>query len=172
MFCGLTFKILIFQVIFIMDINIIMLDGSSHSLRVNPEDTVGCLKANIQAKLGVPPQRQKLVFVNGRNTELNDDSQSVSHYGLKPGSQVTLLVTKPAKIQVFLRNEKGKMSTYDIKPDETVSDFKAKVQCREGVQVSQQRLLHESREMTGGKLSDYNVKEMSTIELMFRLRGG
>lgn len=163
---------LIFQAVFIMDIYIIMLDGMSHSLRVNPEDTVGCLKANIQVKLGVPAVRQKLVYVNGQNTELNNDSLSVSHYGLQPGSQVTLLVTKPAKIQVFLRNEKGKMSTYDIKPDETVSDFKAKVQSREGVQVSQQRLLHESREMIEGKLSDYNVKEMSTIDLMFRLRGG
>lgn len=155
-----------------MDINIIMLDGTSQRLRVNPEDTVERLKANIQEKLGVPALRQKLVFVNGRNTELNDDSQSISHYGLQPGSQVTLLVTKPAKIQVFLRNEKGNVTTYDIKPDETVNDFKAKVQCREGVQVSQQRLLHQSREMIQGKLSDYNVQEMSTIDLMFRLRGG
>lgn len=163
---------MIFQVTFIMDINIIMLDGTSHSLRVNPQDTVGSLKTRIQEKLGVPPQRQKLVFVNGQRTPLSDDSKPVSWYGLQSGSQVSLLVTQPATIQVFLRNEKGQMSTYDIKPDETVSDFKTKVQCREGVQVSQQRLLHQSREMMGGRLSDYNVTELSTIDLMFRLRGG
>lgn len=155
-----------------MDINIVMLDGTSHSLRVNPQDTVGSLKTRIQDKLGVPPQRQKLVFVNGQRTPLSDDSKPVSWYGLQSGSQVSLLVTQPATIQVFLRNEKGQMSTYDIKPDETVSDFKTKVQCREGVQVSQQRLLHQSREMMGGRLSDYNVKELSTIDLMLRLRGG
>lgn len=163
---------MIFQVTFIMDINIIMLDGTSHSLRVNPQDTVGSLKTRIQEKLGIPPQRQKLVFVNGQRTPLSDDSKPVSWYGLQSGSQVSLLVTQPATIQVFLRNEKGQMSTYDIKPDEAVSDFKTKVQCREGVQVSQQRLLHQSREMMGGRLSDYNVTELSTIDLMLRLRGG
>lgn len=164
---------MIFQVTFIMDISIIMLDGTSHSLRVNPQDTVGSLKTRIQDKLGVLTQRQKLIFVNGQRTHLSDDSQPVCFYGLQPGSQVSLLVTQPATIQVFLRNEKGQMSTYDIKPDETVSGFKTKVQHREGVQVSQQRLLHQSREMMDGKLlSDYNVKELSTIDLMFRLRGG
>lgn len=156
-----------------MDIIIIMMNGTSHSLRVNPQDTVGSLKTRIQEKLGVPSQRQKLVFVNGQRTHLSDDSQPVCSYGLQSGSQVSLLVTQPPTIQVFLRNEKGKTSTYDIKPDETVSGFKTKVQYREGVQVSQQRLLHESREMMDGNLlSDYNVREMSTIDLMLRLRGG
>lgn len=156
-----------------MDIIIIMMDGTSHSLRVNPQDTVGSLKTRIQEKLGVPSQRQKLIFVNGQRTQLSDDSRLVCSYGLQSGSQVSLLVIQPATIQVFLRNEKGKTSTYDIKPDETVTGFKTKVQNREGVQVSQQRLLHESREMMDGNLlSDYNVREMSTIDLMLRLRGG
>lgn len=156
-----------------MDLIIVMLDGTSHSLRVNPQDTVGSLKTRIQEKLGVPSQRQKLVFVNGQRTHLSDDSLPVCSYGLQSGSQVSLLVTQPATIQVFLRNEKGKTSTYDIKPDETVTGFKTKVQNREGVQVSQQRLLHQSREMMdGNRLSDYSVKEMSTIDLMLHLRGG
>nr|ADJ57326.1 ISG15 [Sciaenops ocellatus] len=155
-----------------MDINIVMLDGKTHTLRVNPEDTVGSLKKLIQDKLGFPLQKQKLIFVNGQKTPLDNDSMSICYYGLQSGSRVSLLITQPATMQVFLRNEKGQMSTYDIKPEETVSDFKTKVQYREGVQVSQQRLLHQSREMTTGRLSDYNVKEMSTIDLMFRLRGG
>uniref|UniRef100_A0A3Q3LLL5 Ubiquitin-like domain-containing protein n=1 Tax=Labrus bergylta TaxID=56723 RepID=A0A3Q3LLL5_9LABR len=54
----------------------------------------------------------------------------------------------------------------------TVSDFKAKVQTREGVAVSQQRLVFQGREMASGKLSDYCVKEHSTIDMMMRLRGG
>ncbi|XP_051277938.1 polyubiquitin-B-like [Dicentrarchus labrax] len=156
-----------------MDITIKMLDGRFHTLTVNPQDTVSSLKRLIHEKLGVSPQRQKLVFVNGQTTQLNDDSKRLCYYGLQSGSMVSLLVTQqPETIQVFVRNEKGKLSTYDIRPDETVNDFKTKVEKREGVPVSQQRLLHQSREMTGGRLSEYNVEHQSTIDMLLRLRGG
>ncbi|XP_071060403.1 glutamyl-tRNA(Gln) amidotransferase subunit C, mitochondrial-like [Pseudochaenichthys georgianus] len=75
-------------------------------------------------------------------------------------------VAPPAQIvqNISMRN--------DIKPDETVSHFRSRVEERERVPVSQQRLLHESREMNEGKLSDYNVRANSTIFLNLRLRGG
>ncbi|XP_036955431.1 polyubiquitin-like [Acanthopagrus latus] len=155
-----------------MEIIIIMLNGASHRLTVNPQDTVSSLKGLIQTKLGVPVQEQKLVFVNGQRTPLNDDSKPLSWYGLQSGSQVSLLITQPPPFQVFLKNEKGKSTTYDITPEETVDHFKARVEQREGVPVSQQRLLHQSREMTRGRLTDYNVTNHSTIDLMLRLRGG
>ncbi|KAL3975846.1 polypeptide N-acetylgalactosaminyltransferase [Sarotherodon galilaeus] len=157
-----------------MDITITML-GESLNLRVNPQDTVGSLKIKIHEKLGVDPQRQRLVFINGQRTPLNDDTKPISYYGLQHGSQVSLLVTEPpppAPIQVFLKNEKGQLSTYDIQPGETVSNFKNRVEKTERVPASQQRLIHESREMQDGKLEDYNVRNHSTIYMTFRLRGG
>ena len=157
-----------------MDITIIMLDGSTHHLSVHPQDTVGSVKMKIQQQLGVPSETQKLLFTNGSSTHLSDDLQSISHYGLHPGATVSLLVTQPATMQVFLKNIKGKMSTYDIKPDETVGHFKSRVQSREGVPASQQLLIHESKVMSEDhcKLSDYNVRAMSTINLSLRVRGG
>ncbi|XP_054466769.1 polyubiquitin-like [Anoplopoma fimbria] len=154
-----------------MDITIFMMDGTAHTLSVNPQATVGSLKSLIQEKLGVRSETQKLVYVNGMNTVLSDDSTPISHYGLNSGARVSLLVTQPATIQVFLRNQKGKTSTYDIKPDETVGNFKKRVQSIEGVAADQQRLIHQSREMTeaGNKLSDYNVVSHSTIDLSLRL---
>ncbi len=167
---------LIFQSSSIMEITVKMLNGMSCTLMVNPQDTVGSLKIRIQEKLGVPAQSQKLVFVNGQRTDLGDDSQPVCFYGLQSGSIVSLLVTQPpaqpASFQVFLRNLQGTLRPYDVKPDETVSNFKSRVQSREGVPVSQQRLLYQSREMMDGKLSDYNVKEHCTIDMTSRLRGG
>ncbi|XP_028434404.1 ubiquitin-like protein ISG15 [Perca flavescens] len=154
-----------------MDITICML-GTSHTLRVDPEHTVGSLKILIQDKLGVPSATQKLVFVNGMNTDLSDDSRPLSSYGLRSGARVSLLVTQPATIQVFLRNEKGKTSTYDITPDETVKHFRSRVESREGTPASQQRLIHQGREMNEGRLADYNVVALSTIDLSLRLRGG
>uniref|UniRef100_A0A669D3U9 Polyubiquitin-B-like n=1 Tax=Oreochromis niloticus TaxID=8128 RepID=A0A669D3U9_ORENI len=156
-----------------IDITITMV-GASHTVGVNPQDTVGSLKIKIQSMLGVDPQRQRLVFINGQKTPLNDDSKPISYYGLQHGSQVSLLVTEPppAPTQVFLRNVKGHSSTYDIQPGETVSNFKNRVEKREGVPASQQRLIHQGREMQGGKLEDYNVRNHSTIYMILRLRGG
>ncbi|KAK5910197.1 hypothetical protein CesoFtcFv8_004055 [Champsocephalus esox] len=125
-----------------MDLTISLMNGSSHTLRVCPHDTVGSLKILIQQKLGIACESQKLVFENGCSTTLNNDSATLESYGLRSGARVNLLVTTPAIIQVFLKNEKG------------------------------QRLLHESREMNEGKLSDYNVRANSTIFLNLRLRGG
>ncbi|XP_075954969.1 polyubiquitin-like [Anarhichas minor] len=165
-----------------MDINIIMLNGTSRKMSVNPHDTVGSLKTRIQQELGVPSETQKLVFINGVNTPLSDDSRPVSDYGVGPGASVSLLVIQPAPlpapqpatVQVFLQNEKGKLSTYDITPDETVGHFKSRVKRKENIPEDQQRLIHEGKEMTetGHRLSDYNVKAMSTIYMTFRLRGG
>lgn len=158
----------------IMDVTVVMLDGIPHHLKVNPLDTVGSLKAMIHNQMGVPPVRQVLVLVNGdQKKTLSVDSWSLSSLGVQSGSRISLLFTEPATIQVILKNHNGKLSKYDVKPDEAVTDFKQKVQSREGVQASQQRLLHQSREMMdGSKLSDYKVKEHSTIELMLHLRGG
>ncbi|XP_042343926.1 ubiquitin-like protein ISG15 [Plectropomus leopardus] len=155
-----------------MDITVVKLDGTSHTLRVLPGDTVGSLKQRIQEKFGVPCESQKLMFVNGQNIHLNNDLMQVSSYGLHNGARVSLLVIQPPTIQVFVRNEKGKTNTYDVKSDETVNNLKSRVQSREGVPVSQQRLIHQSREMLDGKLSDYGVVANSTIDLSLRLRGG
>ncbi|XP_030593246.1 polyubiquitin-like [Archocentrus centrarchus] len=155
-----------------MEITITMLSGS-HTVRVNPQDTVGSLKRKIQSMLEVDPQRQRLIFSNGHRTPLSDDSKPISHYGLQQGSQVSLLVIEPAPIQVILKNVKGQTSTYDIQPDETVSIFKRRVESREGLPASQQRLIHESKEMRdGNKLADYSVGNQSTIYMSERLRGG
>lgn len=158
----------------LMDIAVIMLDGTPHRVRVNPEDTVGSLKAKIHNLVEVPPAKQLLVLVNGdQKKTLSDDSRYVSQFGLQPGSRISLLLTEPASIQVILKNQNGKLSKYDVRPDEIVKEFKQKVEAKEGVQASQQRLLHQSREMMNDqRLSDYNVADQSTIELMLHLRGG
>lgn len=155
-----------------MKIKITMLNGKSALLTVNPDDTVASLKLLIKSYLDVSPECQKLTIKNGQRKVLTDNSKSLSSYGLESGSEVLLLVIEPTTIQVFLRNEKGQTSTYDIEPDETVDGFKRKVHARERVPVDQQRLIYQGREMNRGKLTDYGVEALGTIYLTLRLRGG
>lgn len=156
-----------------MDIMIVMLNGTSVSLTMNPEDTVASLKLRIQEELEVVSYKQRLIVDNGMKINLDDDSKALSSYGIQSGARVTLLITQQTKIEVTLRNEKGKNNIYEVEPDEVVRNLKTKVECREGVPVSQQRLLHQSREMEDAKrLSDYGVTHHSTIDMLLRLRGG
>lgn len=155
-----------------MEITITMLNGMSRTLTVSPQDTVGRLKTLIHGSLGEAPHTQRLVLDNHHRIEFSDDSRPLSSYGVQHGSRVSLLVTQPQPIEVFLKNDKGKTSTYEVKPDETVSNFKRRVESREGVPVSQQRLVCQGRELNDGKLSDFNIEKHSTIDLALRLRGG
>ncbi|CAL9708347.1 unnamed protein product [Knipowitschia caucasica] len=155
-----------------MDITIKMLNGPSVSLTVNPGDTVASLKCLIHGCLKVAPNCQKLSIQNGQMKILSDNSKPLSYYGLVSGSEIFLLVVESTIIQVFLKNEKGQTSTYDINPDETVSNFKSKVYSREKVPEDQQRLIYEGKEMTQGRLADYGVSALGTIYLTLRLRGG
>ncbi|KAM8865297.1 ubiquitin-like protein ISG15 [Synchiropus picturatus] len=154
-----------------MEIVISLMDGGSVPLHVNPYDTVSDLKRLIQTKLNIPVYLQKLVFVNGTKTPLSDDSRTLSSYGVRSGSHVSLLVVERTTFQIFLRRDTG-TNTYDVTGDETVEDFKRKVEKREKVPVSQQNLVYGGTVLTRGKLSDYNVQEGSTIDLNLRLRGG
>ncbi|XP_029999788.1 ubiquitin-like protein ISG15 [Sphaeramia orbicularis] len=155
-----------------MEITIKTLTGTPHTLTVSPGDTVSSLKSLIQTRLNIPILSQRLAYVSGQNIPLNDDRRPLSSYGLHTGSVVSLLVTDPAPFQVFVKNEKGRTNTYDIKPDVTVQEFKKKVYAREQVPVDQQRLIHEGKEMMQGTLADYGVRPLSTIYMTLRLRGG
>ncbi|CAN9513236.1 unnamed protein product [Ophioblennius macclurei] len=156
-----------------MELTIKMLNGTTCTLTVSPEDTVATLKQRISQALQVAPYCQRLVFENGHKTTLDDNNKQLKQYGLHSGCVVSLIIIQRTTFQVFLKNEKGITSTYDITPDESVAGFKAKVQAREGVPVNQQRLIHEGQEMMDGmKLSDYKVQEHSVIYLTLRLRGG
>uniref|UniRef100_UPI003AB0E242 ubiquitin-like protein ISG15 n=1 Tax=Centroberyx gerrardi TaxID=166262 RepID=UPI003AB0E242 len=155
-----------------MEITITTLNGQNRRETVHPDTTVASLKSLVHQIFDVSPEKQRLTHGNGQKIDLSDDSRSVSSYGLKHGSKVWVLITEPAPVQVFLKNEKGQMRTFDITPAETVEDFKLKVQQRESVPVNQQRLIFQGKQMDSGKLWDYGVQGGSTIYQTLRLRGG
>ncbi|XP_061624243.1 LOW QUALITY PROTEIN: ubiquitin-like protein ISG15 [Phyllopteryx taeniolatus] len=129
-----------------MEITITMLTGRSQTLTVCPEDTVKALKNLIETKTGIAAHTRKLVLAGSRRTPPDDDDSC--------GPRVCLLAEESRTVQVFLRNEKGQPSTYEIDTGEQ----------RGG-------LVHQGREMASGKLEDYDVGASSTIDTTFRLRG-
>uniref|UniRef100_A0A8C1D6G9 ISG15 ubiquitin like modifier n=2 Tax=Cyprinus carpio carpio TaxID=630221 RepID=A0A8C1D6G9_CYPCA len=157
----------------VMELTIRLLGGNGKSLVVNGEATVGELKQRISQLFGEPPSKQKLSADNGTHISLEDDSRTLSSYGLHSGSVVSLLITNPGPFQVFVKNEEGQTGTYDVDVNETVDQLQTKIFNKLRVPKDQQRLVYNGKQLEPGrKLQDYNITPLSTIHMVFRLRGG
>ncbi|XP_051778163.1 polyubiquitin-B-like isoform X5 [Erpetoichthys calabaricus] len=156
-----------------MELTVKFLNGKTYSLNVSPSITVKQLKQNIESQYGYPAQHMMLAVQNGQTNNLEKEDCSLDQYGLKPGTIVTVLITEPKPMQVFLKNDKGQTKPYEIQPGETVTQFKQKVYRGEKVPTNQMILIYEGKQLEDGrKMDDYNIQSNKTIYLQLRLRGG
>ncbi|XP_026066803.1 polyubiquitin 12-like [Carassius auratus] len=156
-----------------MELIIRLLSGDVKRLEVSGGATVGELKKLISQIIGEPSYKQKLSADNGSRINLEDESRTLSSYGLHSGSVVSLLITNPGPFLVFVRNEKGQTGTYEVDINETVEQLQAKIYRKERVPVDQQRLIFNGRQLESGrKLQEYDISSGSSIHMTLRLRGG
>ncbi|XP_072103811.1 uncharacterized protein [Mobula birostris] len=155
-----------------MRVQVKFMTGEGFGLDVDPSIQVSTLKMRIKQKTKVPIFQQCLMVQNGQSVEMQDQ-RSLSYYNLNPSPTIMLLVRKEESMQIFLRNNKGETTTYNVMPSESVQGFKERVHRQEGVRPDQQRLLFGSIQLEDGRLlSDYNIEPQSTIILLLRLCGG
>ncbi|XP_030220306.1 2'-5'-oligoadenylate synthase-like protein 1 isoform X2 [Gadus morhua] len=160
-----------------MDITITLLDGESHPLTVDPGTTVGSLKHLILQSFKLSPD--KLSYdIEGQKINLNDDTRSLSAYGVPAGANILMLLkehrSEPTDIVIILRMENGQIHNYTVRPRETVAGFKLKVQQREGLAVDLQSLMYEGHRLNceSRTMESCNVRAGGIIFLSSRLRGG
>ncbi|XP_043924315.1 polyubiquitin-like [Protopterus annectens] len=155
-----------------MQLTVKFITGEAVTLNVTPTMTVAQVKAEIERKTDVPSNQQQLMVQNGQPVEMRDNQQ-LQNYSI-PNDTIMIVVKKEEPMMnVFLKNDKGRTSTYAILPTQSVLDFKRKVQQLEQVPVDQQRLIYEGSQLENGKkLGDYNIRPETTMFLNLRLRGG
>jgi len=148
-------------------------------LMVLPSDLVESLKKKIEQRdSNIPVARQKLALEG----KVLEEGHTLAEYEIKRESslELDLLPAEPVaqpttrkEVQIFVRNLLGKTITIQISPDDTVETLKAKVEAKEDIPPSEQRLLYGGKQLENGrKLSDYNIQKESTLHLVLRLRGG
>ncbi|XP_009482958.2 2'-5'-oligoadenylate synthase 1-like [Pelecanus crispus] len=155
-------------------IEVRQLVGTGLSRTVSPGTTIRQLKEMIEEAWGIPWYRQRLAQQEpNRSNLILEDDKTLATYGIFYSTTLVLLQTEPQKMEVFVKDDKNRTTTYMVKPTDTVRQLKEQIHTEHGPPADQQRLTYGSRELEDRHtLAHYDVQPRSTIFMLLRLRGG
>ncbi|NXX99699.1 OASL2 protein, partial [Centropus bengalensis] len=158
----------------LVTIEVKQLVGTSLVRTVSPSIAIWQLKEEIELAWGIPRYSQSLALKDPEGCIITPrDDESLATHGIFYSTTLTLLQTKTQPMQVFVKDDKNRTTTYTVKPTDTVRQLKEQIHAQQGPPADQQRLTYDSRELEDRHtLAHYHIKPRSYIFMLLRLRGG
>ncbi len=75
-------------------------------------------------------------------------------------------------MQLIIKTLTGKKQSFNFEPENTILEVKNALQEREGIEVTQIRLIFQGKQLADEmKISDYNLEPGSNLIMVLQLRG-
>ena len=131
------------------------------NIKVKGSDHIEDVKAKVQAKEDIPPEQRYFIYAGN----LLEDGRTLSEYNVK-SLRTVLMVFDHMRINVRV-NRSGETFPLVVSSSELIEDVKHHIQARMGIPADQQGLVCPPYVLEDGHdLSDYDIKENDTIQLM------
>ncbi|NWY61172.1 OASL2 protein, partial [Chionis minor] len=155
-------------------IEVKQLSGTSQKWCISPDTTISQVKEKIEQEWDIPSYRQRLAQQEpAGNNPVLQDGKTLADYGIFYSTTLLLLQTEPQPMEVFVKDDKNRTTTYRVYPTDTVRQLKEMICKNKGPHPNQQHLTYGSRELEDRHtLAHYNVQPRTTIYMLLRLRGG
>ncbi|XP_072047932.1 uncharacterized protein [Amphiura filiformis] len=143
------------------------------ALEVKASDTVEIIKAKIRNKKDIPPNMQQLIF---ESVELDQDDKTLNECNIKEGGTIHLnnlsIFENNFGMEINIMTLTGRIIHCEADPSDTIAQVKAMIWDKEGIHPCQQRLIFIGKQIEDyHTLTDYNIGNGSTINLVHRLGG-
>jgi hypothetical protein len=157
------------------------------TLEVDETDTINTVKEIIEENIGVPPDRQRLLFagVSTRFARITtrliqlEDERTVGYYNIQKESTLLLDLREPCyflactprgydykETTILIKTSSGEIITLITDASETILKIKEEILKLEGRPIDQQILVFENQELNNKRLvGDYGIKNLSILQL-------